>query len=315
MSTTRVDTEEIASTKSEKLLAVVLTIFLLIGAGWAYAKTDAVTGADRAGAYTAAEQKAIDQQSDAADRLATAEETSESAKADLDLARGDLGLAVDRGMPTTALEKSYRAAKTSYAEARAAVETAKVAVGNADKAALAAKERHERRTADEGSWRSWLSAGLRLALIAALVLGGLRLIRRVRERESRYLPLSFAVVASGTLMALVFAIDYITDYLDIMDFGPIALSVLGIAATLSAFAALQKYLARRIPRSRVRKGECPFCGFPLHRESGPHCEGCGREVIATCSTCEITALPDLRRRLIREGPTRRQATDAPFAGA
>lgn len=286
MSTTRVDTEEIASTKSEKLLAVVLTIFLLIGAGWAYAKTDAVTGADRAGAYTVAEQKAIDQRSDAADRLAAAEETSESAKADLDLARGDLGLAVDRGMPTTALEKSYRTAKTSYAEARAAVETAKVAAGEADQAAQAAKERHDRRTADEGSWRSWLSAALRLALVAALVLGGLRLIRRVRDRESRYLPLSFAVVASGALMALVFAIDYATDYLDIMDFGPIALSVLGIATTLSAFAALQKYLARRIPRSRVRKGECPFCGFPIHRESGPHCEGCGREVIATCSTCE-----------------------------
>jgi hypothetical protein len=285
MTTTRVETEEIASTRSEKFLAVVLTIFLLIGAGWAYAKTDSVAGVDRTGAYTVAEQKAMDKQSDAADRLMTAEETSESAKADLDLARGDLSLAVDRGVPTTDLEKTYRATKTSYAEARAALEAAKVAADKADEAAQAAKERHDRRTADEGSWRSWLSAGLRLALIAALVLGGLRLIRRVRERESRYLPLGFAVAASGALMALVFAIDYITDYLDLVDFGPLALSVLGIVATLFAFAALQKYLARRIPRSRVRKGECPFCGFPVHGESGPHCEGCGREVIATCSSC------------------------------
>ena len=34
--TTRVDVEEIQTTKSEKLLAVVLTVFLLIGGLWTY---------------------------------------------------------------------------------------------------------------------------------------------------------------------------------------------------------------------------------------------------------------------------------------
>lgn len=286
MSTTRVDTEEIASTKSEKFLAVILTIFILIGAGWAYAKTDPVAGVDRGGEYTVAEQKAIDRQSDATDRLLDAESASESSKADLDLARSELGLAVDRGEPTTALEQTYSAAKTSYAKTRAELEVAKAAADKADEAAKTAQKQYDSRTTDDGSWRNWLSAGLRLILIAALVLGGLALIRRVRERESRYLPLGFAVVASGAIMAFVFAVDYVTDYVDILDFGPIALSFLGIAATLLAFVALQKYLARRIPRSRVRKGECPFCGFPVHPESGPHCEGCGREVLATCASCE-----------------------------
>lgn len=286
MSTTRVDTEEIASTKSEKFLAVILTIFILIGAGWAYAKTDSVAGVGHGGDYTVAEQEAIDRQTEAADRLMDAEAGSESAKTDLDLARSELGLAVDRREPTADLEKTYSAAKASYAQARAESEAAKVAADKADDAARAAQKRYDSRTADEGSWRSWLSAGLRLILIGALVLGGLALIRRVRERESRYLPLGFAVVASGAIMALVFAVDYVTDYVDILDFGPIVLSLLGIAATLGAFVALQKYLARRIPRSRVRKGECPFCGFPVHSEAGPHCEGCGREVVATCASCE-----------------------------
>lgn len=286
MSTTRVDTEEIASTKSEKFLAVILTAFILIGAGWAYAKTDSVAGVDNGGAYTVAEQKALDRQSDADQRLQSADEAKGSAKADLDLARSDLSLAVDRGEATTGLEQTYSAAKKSYAEARAASEAAKLAAGRADDAASAAQKRYDSRTGDDAAWRNWLSAGLRLILIGALVLGGLALIRRVRERESRYLPLGFAVVASGAIMAVVFAVDYVTDYVDILDFGPIALSLLGIAATLAAFVALQKYLARRIPRSRVRKGECPFCGFPVHAESGPHCEGCGREVVATCASCE-----------------------------
>jgi len=287
MTTTRVDTEEIASTKSEKFLAVILTIFILIGAGWTYAKTDQVAGVGRADAYTVAEQRALDQQSVASDRLLAANDRSESAKEDLDLARGDLSLAVDQGKPTSALEKSYRAAKTSYDEARTAEEAATVAADRANKRADAAERHRDRRTADGSAWRSWLSAGLRLILIGALTIGGLSLIRRVRERESRYLPLGFAVVASGAIMAFVFAVDYVTDYVDILDFGPIALSILGIGATLIAFVALQKYLARRIPRSRVRKGECPFCGFPVHAEFGPHCEGCGREVIATCASCEV----------------------------
>jgi hypothetical protein len=33
----------------------------------------------------------------------------------------------------------------------------------------------------------------------------------------------------------------------------------------------------------VRRREGPFCGFPTG--DGPHCAGCGREVIAECATC------------------------------
>jgi hypothetical protein len=53
--------------------------------------------------------------------------------------------------------------------------------------------------------------------------------------------------------------------------------------TLLAFVGLQRYLARRIPHRRVRKGECPFCGYPVR--GNEHCESCGREVIAPCAKC------------------------------
>lgn len=286
MSTTRVDTEEISSTRSERFLAIVLTVFILIGAGWAYAKTDSLAGVGHLDDYTAVEQKAFDEQERASEALFVADDASNSAKTDLELARDDLSLAVDRGEPTAGLEKEYREAQTSYDDAKAALDAAKVEAENAERAAHAAEKGYESRTGDDGSWRDWLSAGLRLLLIGVLTFGGLGLIRRVRERESRYLPLGFAVAAAGVIMSFVFAIDYISDYIDFLDFGPIVLSLLGIGATLAAFAALQKYLARRIPRSRVRKGECPFCGFPVRGESGPHCEGCGREVVANCAACE-----------------------------
>lgn len=283
--TTRVDTEDIASTRSEKFLAVILTVFILIGAGWGYVKTDDVSGVNRASEYTASEHKAVDRQNQASERFVQADETRQNAKIELDLAREDLSLAVDQKRPTGTLEAQYQAAQVKYAAALEKANKAKAATDKANTAANAAEKSRTTRMND-GDWREWLSAALRLALIAALTVGGFQLLRRFRERDSRYLPLSFAVAGAGVIMAFVFAVDYITDYIDILDLGPIVLSLLGIALTIGAFVALQRYLARRVPRSRVRKGECPFCGFPVHADAGPHCEGCGREVIAHCASCE-----------------------------
>ena len=92
-----------------------------------------------------------------------------------------------------------------------------------------------------------------------------------------------AWVGSSALVALVLAGDYVTDYVDPLELGPLVLAAAGAAMTVAAFVALQRYLARRLPIRRVRKGECPFCGYPA-RGTG-HCEGCGREVIAECSRC------------------------------
>jgi hypothetical protein len=87
----------------------------------------------------------------------------------------------------------------------------------------------------------------------------------------------------AAIFALVMAGDYLTDYIDVEELGPFVLSLAGIALTLAVFWWLQRYLARRIPQRRVRKGECPFCGYPVR--SGGHCEGCGRPVIGECTTC------------------------------
>lgn len=284
--TTRVDTEEISSTRSEKFLAVVLTIFIVIGASWLYVKCDEIAGVQRAYGYTTSEQQVLDAQNIAADRLFRAEDARESSKNNLDLARADLSLAVDRQEPTDGLETDYRAAQQTYDTALAEAKTAKTKSEVADAAAQEAEKSRSDRADNSSDWRQWLSAVLRLSLIAGLTLGGLSLVNRMRKRDSRYLPLGFAVTAGGVIMALVFAVDYITDYIDILDLGPIVLSLAGIAATVGAFVGLQKYLARRIPRSRVRKGECPFCGFPVRADACPHCEGCGREVVASCATCE-----------------------------
>jgi len=132
--------------------------------------------------------------------------------------------------------------------------------------------------------RAWVGALIRFAFVVLGVLASVRLLSVLRRRDSRYLPIAFAALGAAALLTLLFAADYVTDYVDPLELGPLLLSLVGVLATLAAFVALQRYLARRIPARRVRKAECPFCGFPV-RGDGPHCEGCGREVVGECATC------------------------------
>ncbi len=130
-----------------------------------------------------------------------------------------------------------------------------------------------------------LKSGLaELAFTVALLSAGLFLLSRLRRRRSRYLPLAFGVIVPACILALFFASDYTNASSNpTFDLGPLILSLLGIALTVGSFALLQRYLARHIPSRRVRKGECPFCGYPSRGSA--HCEGCGREVVGECSSC------------------------------
>ncbi|MGH3351168.1 MAG: hypothetical protein ACRDPS_10935 [Nocardioides sp.] len=125
-----------------------------------------------------------------------------------------------------------------------------------------------------------IQIGVRIGFVLVLCLLGFWTLYRLRRSGSRFLPLGFAFAATGVIMVLVFALDYTFEY---ADFGPLVLSLLGAAATVAVFIAVQRLLAKRIPAMRVRKGDCPYCGYPVR---GKHCEGCGRETIAPCSTCE-----------------------------
>lgn len=285
---TRVETEDIASTKSEKFLAVVLAAFVLIGSGWLYWKAHDWVGPETTWSYTAAEQAVVDRADAATQEYYSISETHAENTDHLNQTRADLNLAVDRGEETAALEEQYRQAQEAAAETRELLAVANTEMNEAQAEVETINEAKEQRIEDaDSSWRHWLVAGLRFLFIGGLLLGSLYWTQRLRNRESRYVPIGFALTASATIMAFTFLIDYITDYIDILELGPIVLSLLGIAATIAAFALLQRYLAKRVGRTRVRKGECPFCAFPVRPEQA-HCEGCGRMVAAECTSCQQT---------------------------
>ena len=289
---TDVERDQMELTLSERLLAVILAVFVLIGALWIYAKLDEV----RRPAPPPRVVATSDQRQAISDRDRTRSTTQEAtrvkvdAERELTVRREAYRTALDAGRPAQDLERAYTAAQADFETKNRAARVAEAAAVNAApggqqaERAVAAAELRSSRAYD----RSLTNQGrFTFAIRLVYVLGALAFaywwFGRVRRRRPRLVPIAMATIGAVAVQAFVMAGDYATDYFDFTDLGPIVLSLVGIALTTVAFVALQRYLARRLPAARVRKSECPFCGYPVR--DGNHCQGCGREVIGECSTC------------------------------
>jgi hypothetical protein len=286
---TRVDVEEIQTTKGEKLLALVLAVFLLIGGIWVYAKIDDAVRTTSPPDYsyrgTPGEQAAVLELRSADAQLSRAQVAAATARDNLELRREAYRTALEaHRAEATRLGVAYDNARKRYARARRDVGEARAEVARARPAADAAQRHIAQVQNGRVEDRELLTFLLRLAWVIANLLFGYWLLARLRRRGSRYYPVGMAFVGYAVVLAFVMASDYLTDYFDPLDLGPLVLSLVGIVLTLLAFVALQRYLARRLPGRRVRRSECPFCGYPVRRNS--HCEGCGREVVAPCAQCD-----------------------------
>jgi len=286
---TRVDVDDIRTTPTERLLAAVLAVFLLIGGIWAYAKLDdaarSSTPPDYSYRGTPAEQAAVARMNAAQNHLVRADQAVSTTRQELELRREAYRTALEAHRPEARrLGRRYDEERAAFVHAQRRDSAAQAAV----LAARPAAERAQQHIADTQAGRTHdrelLAFALRLAFVLATLGVAYWLLAHLRRRRSRYFPLALAAVAYAAFLAFVMATDYLTDYFDPLDLGPIVLSAVGVVLTVLAFAALQRYLARRIPHRRLRKGECPFCGYPVR--GNEHCEGCGRDVVAPCSRCE-----------------------------
>jgi hypothetical protein len=279
--TTRVPVEEIEVSTGEKVLAVMLAVFISVGALWAYDRIDDVGTV--AVQPTPAEQTAIEANDAASRAHFRAQREVRAAYNEVARTREAYRTALDARSSAAALERDYVDAQAALDDAKGRLGTARAEVSETAPAAKRveshlSQERHSEQTRHDR--QTFL---LRLALLAAMLGSSYYLLVRLRHRRSRYLPAIYAWIGASGVLAIVMAGDYTGNYVEFSAVGPLAISLAGIGLTLAAFVALQRYLARRVPARRVRKGECPFCGFPIR--SGHHCEGCGRVVVSECSRC------------------------------
>ena len=285
---TRVDVEEIQTTKSEKLLAAVLAVFVLIGGVWTYEKIDdyVADAIEIEFRGTVADRTALFRLAQAEDRVEQASADEAAARDQHELSREAYRTALDEGRAAPGLRRAYVQAQARLTQAEREAAAAHEAVVAAQARADEANRRIAEEIQSREDRRSLLTFLLRFAFVAALIAFAYWLLARLRRQGSRYFPVAVAIVGAGAVLAFVLAVDYVTDYVDPLDLGPLVLALFGIAVTLLAFAALQRYLAQRIPSRRVRKGECPFCGYPVRENE--FCEGCGRDVVAPCARCSAS---------------------------
>ena len=287
---------EIETSTAEKILAFVLAIFIAIGAVWAYVKLDEAAKPETASylpnqaLVDRAELTAITQHREAIREVAGAQRERRAATRQLELRREAYRTALDAGEPSIQLQAEYETAQARFATVSRALEAATAREARTTPAAAEAETHAEelRQDAaaerdDEQTRHDRIVFLLRLALLILMLAISYRLLLRLRSRNSRYLPAALALIGATAVLALAMAGDYTDSYLEFDEVGPLAISIAGIALTLAAFIALQRFLAKRVPARRVRRGECSFCGFPLRGTR--HCEGCGRAAIAGCSSC------------------------------
>lgn len=287
---------EVETSAAEKVLAVVLAIFIAIGAIWAYVKLDEVAKPETS-AYLP-NQALIDREElatitrhrEAIREVAAAERDRRAATRQLELRREAYRTALDAEEPSAELQAEYEAAQDALSSTSQALAVATAAEERTQPAAREAEARADDLREDAAAERDDEEAKhdlivfiLRLALLIGMLAVSYRLLIRLRSRNSRYLPAALALIGATAVLAIGMAGDYTGSFIEFDELGPLAISIAGIALTLVAFAALQRFIAKRVPARRVRRGECSFCGYPLRGTS--HCEGCGRAAIAACSSC------------------------------
>jgi hypothetical protein len=280
----RADVEDIQTTRTEKLLAVLLTAFLLLGGIWTYQKVDDVVRRHVEVPSFATAGPASARLQEAELRASQASGRRQRALENLELRREAYRTALEAHEPAAALRRQYDDAQAELAaadrELAAAQQEANEVRGAAAVEQRALSERIER--AYHRQQRDSFFA--RLGLVALWIAGAYALLIWGRRRASRWFPLAGSVVAAATILAFVLAADYLTDYLEPFDWGVAGIAALGIVATLLVYWGLQRYLIRRLPQRRVKRRQCPFCGYPV--SGNDHCEACGREVVAPCTNCE-----------------------------
>lgn len=292
----KTEVENVRTTGPEKILAAVLAIFILIGAVWVYSQIGKVSNDSYEWEYGQMPGPRIELSQPDRDALRErrqADSASWQARNRLRQAENDVTLAgdayrteLDAGQSGEAELAEYRQAQRRLTTARSARRRAEArqeavrpaaAEAEAHRAEALREARAEQRRDDR-----WVAV-LRLLLVGILLGTGYWSLAITRRRRSRTMPLALAWISAAALLAAWMALDYGLEAAVFREVGPLVISVAGILLTVLAFAALQRYLARRIPLRRVRKRECPFCGYPSHGSLS--CEGCGRQVIGECSTC------------------------------
>jgi len=292
--------EEVESSRVERLLAVGLVVFLLVGGFWVLARLGEIpqrpdwTAIEQAEGKPAVEEawrQAMADYERAQTAAAEAWAALTKARAEYEYRREEYRVALERGLDDPALAAAYAEARTLVEQAAVRHELAEAVRVSLEAELKEPQQAYEAvmRRVQESYERA--DAHYQLAVFAlrfayALPLFGLSVWGwlALRRRRSRHLILATATMAFAGIQTLGLLGQY--GWYLLRDVAPLALSVTGSAVCVAGLVAVRRWALnpRRLAVARLRRGQCPLCGFPL-REGTTHCVGCGRPVMEACPGC------------------------------
>lgn len=227
----------------------------------------------------------------AAERAGEARVARDQARAEYEFRREEYRVALEKGLDDPALAASHESAKSAYEEAEARYQIAEAARANLETDLSARQKTYDdvlarvSKAFDRANGRYEVIAFiLRFAYALPLFALSVWLWLALRRRRPRHLILATAFMAFAGLQALGLLGQY--GWYLLRDVGQIALSVAGSAVCVAGLIAIQRWAAnaRRLTLARLRRRQCPGCGFPL-TPGAAYCAGCGRKLTSTCPRC------------------------------
>jgi hypothetical protein len=292
--------QQVETTRVEKVLAVVMVIFLLIGGGWVLDRLEELP--ERPNWEQARQelgipelQQEVDELQRAVGRAAKLEKETrqayEEAQTEYEFRREEYRTALDAGEQSPDKQRAYEEARETLEERKREHEVTqtlleeKLQTLKQPREGLNARKQQlsERMRRWEGRYDLWLFLlrfGYAVPIFGLTVYGW----QKLRAANNRYLIVGTAFVAAAGLQLAYVAVAYAWDVFK--DFGPVFISIVGTAISIAGIVTVRRYLFsfERVSQVRLRSEECPYCGFPRQHDS-LYCVNCGERQRSPCEEC------------------------------
>ncbi|MEW6399159.1 MAG: zinc ribbon domain-containing protein [Bacillota bacterium] len=292
--------ERAEATRAEKVLALGLVAFLLLGGLWVLDRLGDIPARPDYGAVAARygiaalEEEVSRLQGDlnqARQALGQAQENESRARVEYEFRREEYRTALDAGREDRERKATYQQALAAYDRAREATQAAARVVARWEDALRNPQARlEEKRAAVSAEYarasRQYETRVLLLRLGYALPVLALAVAawQALRRRHFPYLALLTSFMAFAVLQAAFLVGSYAWTLF--RAWAQLGVSLTGAAITAAGMVALRRYVFSpgRVMRARARAGQCPRCGLPLGREY-VFCPECGNRVAESCPHC------------------------------
>lgn len=292
--------EQVDLTRAEKVLALGLVLFLLVGGLWIMSRLGRIPPRpDYNAFFFRYEIPALEQEVGVLRQALTqAEQAHQQAieevnrrGAEYEFRREEYRTSLDAGVDDPKKKQAYQGAEAALQEAKSQ-EAAARSVLDQRRAALegpAARLDAARNRAQ----RDWDAAQrrydlrvflLRLAYVLPVLVASLAGWQALRRRRNQFLVIATSFLAFSILQALGLLGVYAWSVF--RHVAQLVVSIAGTAVTITGLVILRRYVFNpdRIARARLRRRQCPECGYPVQSDY-EFCPDCGAQLASACPNC------------------------------